>query len=319
MAYMGRIETGTSKAGWISPMGDYDTYNTTFIAGLTYSVAAKGSASGSGTLADPNLSLYNSTATQRLLYNDDINPPTDPVPGENRDAQLTFKIGQTGVYKPGVGETGNNATGSYTLTVSAGYATNGNDRVTGTASNDAINGMAGDDLIYGMAGFDNLVGGLGNDTLLGGDQADWLIGQAGNDVLRGQNGNDALVGGMGADNPYGGTGADRFIFNTHTESNRAYGVDVIAAQDGAIAFEGVGFAGGDVIDLRGIDANAYVSGNQAFVWSASAAAGTVSLSNVNGNTVLNGHVNNDRVADFTLIIADGAITAKQYTADEFLL
>lgn len=319
MAYMGRIETGTSKAGWISPLGDYDTYNTTFIAGLTYSVAAKGSASGSGSLADPNLALYNGAGTQRLLYNDDINPPNDSTPGVNRDAQLTFKVNQTADYKLGVGETGNNATGSYTLTVSAGYATNLNDRVTGTASNDAIHGMAGNDLIYGMGGFDNLIGGAGNDTLLGGDHADWLHGQDGNDVLRGQNGNDVLVGGLGADNLYGGTGADRFVFSSHNDSNRTYGVDVIGAQDGAIAFEGVGVAGGDVIDLRAIDADLTIAGNQAFRWSPTPAAGTVSLSEVNGNTVLNGYVNNDNVADFTLIIADGAIGATQYSLDEFLL
>ena len=40
---------------------------------------------------------------------------------------------------------------------------------------------------------------------------------------------------------------------------------------------------------------------------------------INGNTVVTGHVNNDGVADFTLIIADGGITASQYTNNEFLL
>ena len=58
------------------------------------------------------------------MYNDDINPPNDSTPGTNRDGQITFKIaaGGTGTYTLGVGETGNNAIGSYTLTVSAGYA-----------------------------------------------------------------------------------------------------------------------------------------------------------------------------------------------------
>ena len=94
---------------------------------------------------------------------------------------------------------------------------------------------------------------------------------------------------------------------------------MIAGADGAIAFEGVGVTGGDVLDLRGIDANLTLAGDQAFVWSASRAAGTIALSEVNGNTVINGHVNNDGVADFTLVIADGAITANQYSGDEFLL
>ena len=132
MAYDGRIETGTSRTGVISYNGEYDSFNTTFIAGLTYSVAAKGASSGSGSLADPNIALY--SGNTRLLFNDDVNPPNDSTPGTNRDGQLTFTIGAggTGVYSLVVGEQGNNATGSYTLTVSAGYASNAADSVTGT-------------------------------------------------------------------------------------------------------------------------------------------------------------------------------------------
>lgn len=311
MAYIGRIDTGTSVKGSISPMGDYDTYNSTFISGLTYSVAAKGAYSGNGSLADPNISVFDGSGN-RLLYNDDI------TQGVNRDAQITFKAGQTGGLTLGVGETGNNATGSYTLTVSAGYASNGNDRVTGTAFGDAVNGMDGNDVIDGAGGADQLFGGGGGDTLLGGAGGDRLFGQAGADQLRGQAGNDLLVGGLGPDQLVGGAGADRFVFNSHTESP-ANGRDMIIGGDGAIAFEGVGVRGGDVIDLRGIDANLNLAGNQAFVWSASGAAGTLSLSEQNGNTILTGHVNNDRVADFQLVIVDGGIAATQYSADEFLL
>lgn len=312
MAYIGRIGTGTSVKGSISPMGDYDTYNSTFISGLTYSVAAKGAYSGNGSLADPNVSLFDG-AGKRLMYNDDI------TQGVNRDAQITFKAGQTGTLTLGVGETGNNATGSYTLTISAGYATNGNDRVAGSSYADAIHGMNGNDFISGIGGADQLFGGAGSDTLLGGASNDTLFGESGSDMLRGQAGNDVLVGGQGTDSLAGGAGADRFVFNSTTDSNSTYGRDIIVARDGAIAFEGVGVPGGDVIDLRGIDANANLAGNQAFVWSASGAAGTLSLSEQNGNTILTGHVNNDRVADFQLIIADGGIRATQYSADEFLL
>lgn len=319
MGYSGRIETGTSVRGSISPMGDYDTYNTTFVAGLTYSVAAKGASSGNGTLADPNISLFNGNGT-RVMYNDDINPPNDSTAGTNRDGQITFQVSQNAVMTLGVGETGNNATGSYTLTVSAGYASNGNDRVIATSYNDAIHGMNGNDVIDGRGGSDRLNGNAGNDTLLGNDGNDALFGETGADLLRGQSGNDALTGGQGADRLIGGQGADRFIFNSHTDSNSTYGIDVIAGGDVAIAFEGVRAPGGDVIDLRGIDANTGIAGNQAFVWSASGTAGTLSLSDVNGNTVVTGHVNNDRVADFQLIIADGsAVSASHYTADEFLL
>ncbi|WP_112873219.1 calcium-binding protein [Paracoccus endophyticus] len=320
MAYSGLIAPGTSRVGSISPMRDYDTYNTTFIEGLTYSVAAKGVSSGSGTLYDPNISLYNSNGT-RVLYNDDINPANDSTPGVNRDGQITFTIGNgwTGTWTLGVGETGNNATGSYTLTVSLGYATNGNDRVVGTGSNDGIHGMDGNDTIYGQGGNDNLVGALGNDQLLGGAGADILNGGYGADVLRGQDGADRLLGGAGADRLIGGANADRFVFNAVSDSSGRT-VDVISAGDGATAFQGIGVRGGDVIDLSGIDANVNYAGNQTFGFSASRAAGTVVLSQDSyGNTILSGHVNNDRVADFRLVIQDGSVSPYAYSADEFVL
>lgn len=307
-----RLNTGYSTTGAISYRGETDTYHTTFIDGLTYSVKVSGAYSGGGTLADPNLGLYSSSGA-RLLFNDDI------VDGVNRDSQLTFKINQTGNYDMVVGEQGNNATGSYSITISAGYASNNADTVYGTAYNDAINGMGGNDLLSGGNGVDRLWGGQGNDQLLGGAQNDVLFGQEGNDILRGGTGNDVLNGGVGADRLIGGSGADRFVFNSVAESSRA-APDTIAAGDGAVAMQGVGVVGGDVIDLSGIDANANVSGNQTFQWSTSHAAGTLSLVEQNGTTVIQGHVNNDGVADFTLKIADGAgITAYNYTGDEFIL
>ena len=94
---------------------------------------------------------------------------------------------------------------------------------------------------------------------------------------------------------------------------------MIAAGDGATAFQGIGVRGGDVIDLSGIDANVNYAGNQTFGFSTSRAAGTVYLSESNGNTVMYGHVNNDRVADFQLVIQDGSVRAYDYRADEFVL
>ena len=307
-----RLNTGFTTTGAISYLGETDTYNTTFIQGLTYSVRVSGASSGGGSLADPNLGLYN-TAGQRLLFNDDINP------GVNRDSALTFTVNQTSDYRMLVGEQGNNATGSYTIAISAGYANNNNNTVYGTYAADAVNGMGGNDILNGGAGNDRLWGGTGNDQLLGGLHNDTLWGEQGNDVLRGGEGNDALVGGAGADRLIGGNGADRFVFNFASDSARG-APDTIAMGDGAIAMQGVGVAGGDIIDLSGIDANVNYAGNQAFTWSTSHAAGTLSLSEQNGSTVVQGHVNNDGIADFVLVIADGAsINAFSYTSNEFVL
>ena len=229
----GFIAPGTSRTGRIDFLEDKDTFNTTFIAGLTYSVAAKGYDSGSGTLVDPYIALYNSNGT-RVLDDDDS--------GVGRDAQITFTIGNgwTGTWTLGVREMGDNATGSYTLTASLGYATNGTDRVVGTASNDGIHGMDGNDTIYGQGGNDNLVGALGNDQLLGGAGADILNGGSGADVLRGQDGADRLLGGAGPDRLIGGLNADRFVFNAVSDSSARTGTDVISAGDGATAFQGIG-------------------------------------------------------------------------------
>lgn len=311
MAYSGRLETGYTAKGAISPMGEADWFNTTYIAGLTYSVKVSGSYSGGGTLADPSLELRNA-AGQRLLFNDDI------VNGVNRDAQLTFTVGTTANYQLIVREMGNNATGSYTITNSYGYASNGNDRVAGSAAHDGIVGMDGHDLINGGGGNDRLFGSAGNDTLIGAIGNDSLYGGLGNDVVRGHDGNDLLVGEAGADLLIGGRSADRFVFRAISDST-AGASDRIVAGDGAIAFEGIGVAGGDVLDLSQIDANLNWAGNQAFTWSASRGAGTAYLSNVNGDTVFYGHVNNDGVADIVIRIADGAYTAGQYAGSDFIL
>ena len=311
MAFEYRLNSGNSTARTIDFLGDKDSFATTLINGLTYSAKVSGSYSGGGTLADPNLTLTNA-AGQRLLFNDDIRP------GVNRDAQLTFTVNSSGNYGLIVGEQGDNATGSYRLALSAGYASNGNDVVTGTGYDDAIVGMAGDDRINGGGGADRLFGSAGDDLLLGGAGNDLLEGQAGRDHLRGGDQNDRLIGGSAADRLVGGTGADTFVFNSITDSSRN-ATDIISGGDGARAMEGVGVKGGDVIDLSGIDANENLAGNQAFAWSSAGTAGTLYLSERNGNTLLIGHTDNDGIVDFRLSIDDGTILATQYSSDEFIL
>ena len=88
MAYNGTIGTGTTGRGVISYQGEYDSFNTTFISGLTYSVAAKGASSGNGTLGDPNLALYDSSGN-RLLENDDVSPGTKETNNKRKHAEMT--------------------------------------------------------------------------------------------------------------------------------------------------------------------------------------------------------------------------------------
>ena len=135
MAYSGRLETGYRTTGWIYPMGEADSFATTYIRGLTYSVKVSGVDGRGGSLGDPTLEVRNASVG-RFRYNDDISL-------SNRDSQVTFTAPRTDNYQLVVREDGGNATGSYTITNSLGYASNYADSVNGTAAADGIAGMAG--------------------------------------------------------------------------------------------------------------------------------------------------------------------------------
>jgi serralysin len=218
----------------------------------------------------------------------------------------------------------------------------GNDILVGRGGNDTLSGGTGNDDLSGGLGADKLEGGDGADvanyaaasagvivdllspsantgeaagdtfsfienltgsgynddlrgdnlanTLRGANGNDTLSGRGGNDTLYGDAGNDRLIGGAGADVMYGGAGSDTFVF--------AAGDSMPAAADRIADF----LRGTDKIDLRAIDANASLSGDQAFSYIGTAAftgkAGQLQF--VNG--VISGDINGDRVADFKVSI-----------------
>lgn len=312
MSYYGRLNTGTQVGASISPATETDTYRTNFIAGLTYQITAKGASTGNGSLVDPHMSLTTIGGSQ-LGYNDDIS-------STNQNAEIVFTAKTSSDYLVNVAENGGNATGSYTLVISAGFASNYSDKVIGTANSEGIAGLDGNDTLSGSGGNDWLYGQNGNDSLLGGNDNDNLQGGSGNDVLRGQEGNDVLVSGTGADVLIGGNGADRFEFSSAGDSTPA-AFDRIIAGDGTAAFNGIGVGSGDVLDLSRIDANPYQSGNQAFHF----AGGTLTTGvaqlyeDAEGNTVFVASTDSDSAAEVMIKIADGSVRASQYTAGEFLL
>lgn len=124
---------------------------------------------------------------------------------------------------------------------------------------DTVNGNAGSNYLFGGSGNDILNGGGGNDTLSGGSNADVLSGEDGNDVLFGNdNGADLLRGGLGSDLLYGSAGVDTFDFDSLDDAPYDLGI----VTDRIYNFE----PGIDRIDLRAIDADPDVSGNQAFLF-----------------------------------------------------
>jgi Ca2+-binding RTX toxin-like protein len=120
-----------------------------------------------------------------------------------------------------------------------------------------------------------------------------LRGNSGNNELYGFDGRDMLVGGGGSDLMYGGEDYDVFDFNALTDSKPGAQRDVIAD------FKGIGtlHPSFDVIDLRDIDANAGVAGDQAFKWIGSAAfTGAGQLRYSSG--ILQGSVDADAAPEF---------------------
>jgi serralysin len=173
------------------------------------------------------------------------------------------------------------------------------------------------DVLFGDAGVNSLTGGAGDDYLNGQGGQDALLGDAGADRLEGSAGMDMLRGGAGADILVGGLDKDVFDFDVVADS--APGArDLFQAGDGAMAFEGAGIAGGDLIDLTGIDANATAGGNQAFVFGG-AGIGRVSVVASGADSLVRCNVDKDAAFEFELLIQDGGVLASTYKALDFIL
>jgi len=136
--------------------------------------------------------------------------------------------------------------------------------------------------IYTAGSNDNITTGDGRDLLSGGGAADTLIAGAGADTLIGGGGNDALNG---------GAGADLFVYEAVSDSG-----DVITGYQ----------AGVDRIDLSAIDARSASAADNAFSFIGSAAfsgPGQLRAVQSGGNTFVEGDVNADGVADFSIQLA----------------
>ena len=235
----------------------------------------------------------------------------------------------------------------------------GNDGISSGAGNDYLSGDDGDDRIYGGAGNDGLSGGDGNDLINGGSGSDVMDGGSGinllsysdsdagvsvnlatgensdgdtfssfqnlrggnyNDVLTGDAGNNVIDGRLGYDTLTGGAGADTFQFNTAVQGDQS--------GDGPPADTITDFNSveGDVFDLRTIDADTSVDGDQAFHF-----IGCGDFTNVAGElqvvpsddatpqdyVQIEGDINGDGTGD--LIIQVHGDAGHGWTADDFMM
>ena len=121
-------------------------------------------------------------------------------------------------------------------------------------------------------------------------------------------GKDVISGGVGADDLFGGAGADTFVYSSLKDSTVA-----ASGRDNIYDFSR---AEGDRIDLRLIDAvsgggdNAFVLVNQF-----SKIAGQLTAKFAGGATLVQGDVNGDGVADFSINV----VSKTALVAGDFLL
>ncbi|HEX8258519.1 MAG TPA: calcium-binding protein [Allosphingosinicella sp.] len=173
------------------------------------------------------------------------------------------------------------------------YGEAGDDWVAASGGDDLLDGGAGRDLLYGEGGLDLLVGGGGDDRLAGGSDADKLLGG---------NGNDTIIGGTGRDGINGGTGSDQFVFAAGDTGTTALTADRI------VDFS---HADGDKIHLGQIDADTRTAADDAFTFigtgafAGNGAAGQLRYDVIGGNRFIEGDVDGDGAADFSIRL-DGA-------------
>jgi Ca2+-binding RTX toxin-like protein len=159
-----------------------------------------------------------------------------------------------------------------------------------------ISGTVGADKLLGNNADNVFSGGGGDDTLSGRGGADTLWGYDGNDILNGGAGDDNLGGGAGQDVMTGGAGNDTYRFEAFSESGTtALTRDLI--KDFFVS-------GNDLLNLHLLDANSLLANNQDFNFIGTAgfsgAAGELHAVASGANTIVEGDVNGDKVADFQI-------------------
>lgn len=147
--------------------------------------------------------------------------------------------------------------------------------------------------------FTNWDNGTDSVTIKGAHEDDTLIGSRVSDHIDGDLGADLIRGGLGRDFLTGGGDADTFDFNSIKETKKG-----AAHRDVISDFQ----RGTDDIDLRGMDAQKGVGGNQKFEWIGSHdfnhEKGELHYVKHGSDVVVEGDVNGNGHADFQILVQD---------------
>jgi Ca2+-binding RTX toxin-like protein len=210
------------------------------------------------------------------------------------------------------------------------YGLEGNDRISVQYQNCVLVGGPGNDEMWGGGNDDLLKGGSGNDLLFG-DYWDGS-GYFGKDVLRGGKGDDVLCGQYDSDILIGGPGDDVFLysyddqFDNFWDEAQLIATDTIKGGYRAPAYEGVGVAGGDIVDFSVLDdyliydVDETWRVNESFIMDGTTGPGRLWLVDQRNKTVVYCNTDDDPEAELTLIIMDGSnVSAKDYAALDFIL
>ncbi|MBX7539723.1 calcium-binding protein [Qipengyuania sphaerica] len=164
---------------------------------------------------------------------------------------------------------------------------------TGNGLDNIVRGVGGVNVLHGMGGDDSIYGGTGNDTLDGGD---------GNDRLYGENGSDTMTG---------GAGADSFIFMDAAELGTRLAIADIITDFSQ--------SDGDRMNLRNVDANINLEGDQNFAFIGTSAfsqtAGELRYFQTSTSTIVEMDVDGDGVGDLYIRL-DGQM---DLSAGDFVL
>jgi Ca2+-binding RTX toxin-like protein len=136
--------------------------------------------------------------------------------------------------------------------------------------------------------------------------ADSFFGGSRSDAIDGFGGNDTIYGGRGADILKGGSGRDTFLYKSIKHSGTTIDTaDII-----------LDFTKNDRIDLSKIDANPRTSKNDVFSFIGSKdftnKAGQLRYKAFSSETIVEGDVNSDGKADFSILFDDRIIMKKDY-------